>query len=181
MLKTRLIVFTLVLSAVAIFFTLKPIQMPQPKEASLLKQDDWQVFNSQSWRIARDTPQEQQFLDAPFMRQQLDKIYMDQPTLNIVKPDQLIKLTSLYAEVYDNRLFDFSGRVMINQQQQDSTQNHQLKTEFLRYDQQTDLLTTDQAVTLIADKQITTGVGMQMNVNRQELRVLSEVKTRYEP
>lgn len=181
MVKKRLIVFSLLLSVTALYFTLTPTHKSDQPEPNILAQDEWQVFNSKSWRIDYLQTDEQQVLDAQFMRQQEKIVYIDQPLLKIIKPDQLLILSSQNAQITDQNLFDFNQQVVITQHQLDSTQNSQLETEFLQYNQLTDRLTTDLAVTLTAHKQITTGVGLSMQLKEQKLNLLSEVKTYYEP
>lgn len=164
---------------VIIFYDFSGAQKTAPH--SQLQQDDWQITQSQSWQLNRTQPDEQQFLHAAFMRKQQNQIIIQTPQLILQKPGQLIRLDSEHADITDQTLFKFDGNVIINRLSDDSTQNLQLLTESIIYNQDSQTLASSVSVKLLAPNQITTGLGLQMNLNTHQTKLLSEVKTHYVP
>lgn len=181
MLKKRAFVYTLVLGFLALVFTLYDFSTGKPEVVSKLDQDDWQIFQSESWHIDRNQPQEQHYLKTEFMRQQNDKVYATNPKFILIKPDEAVQLTSQQAEVTQQTQFEFIGDVQVIRLYQNPEENTELYTEWLHYNQDDERIHTPLAVTLINQQQTTTGIGLEMNINQQHTKILSEVKTYYVP
>lgn len=181
MFKKRLIVFTLFLSAVAIYLTLTPTAPLPTKEDSQLNQDDWQVFNSESWHINKQNTQQQTFLKTPFMHQRQQRVFINQPNMILAQPSQTLHLSALKAEISTQDIYQFRGDVIVNRYHQDRAHKLQLKTERLDYNQTLNQLSSDQAIRLISEHQTTSGIGLKINIEQHHLSILSKVKTYYEP
>lgn len=182
MLKKRSFIFSLLLGLLALIILVKNQDRHNTKSLmSAIEQDDWQISQSQSWLIERNQPNQQQFLQAQFMRKQNEQVFIEQPHLILLDPNQLIRLDSHHLVVFDQSLFEFKGNVILNRYNEDSSQNQRLLTEHLIYNQNDDQLSSPILVKLENQNQITTGVGLIADLKNNHTQLLSEVKTRYVP
>lgn len=182
MLKKHPFLISLVFGLFALFIIVKNLEHHEgDKTKTKIEQDDWQISQSQSWLINRNQPQQQQFLQAEFMRKQGEQVFIEAPQVIIQDSDQLVRIDSEHLRIHDQNLFQFDGNVIVNRLNQDTTQHHRLLSEQLVYNQSNDQLTSPILVKIESYNQITTGVGLIANLKTNQTRLLSEVKTHYAP
>ncbi|MBE0493583.1 MAG: LPS export ABC transporter periplasmic protein LptC [Thiomicrospira sp.] len=182
MLKKRPFLISLLLGLLALFILINNLEYNQTdKIKTKIEQDDWQISQSQSWLINRNQPNQQQFLQAEFMRKQGEQVFIEQPLLILQDTDQLVRLDSEHLQIRHQNLFDFTGNVIVNRLNQAPNQNSRLLTEHLIYNQLDEQLSSPILVKIESQNQITTGVGLIADLKTNQTQLLSEVKTRYVP
>lgn len=180
--KKSLIIFGFLLALGAIFFNQQSNKDQITSEDTLQQQDSWQAFNSKTWRINQDQPAKtQRILTASFMQESGDFVYLTQPFIEMLDPDKLITLSSKTGKVFQHDLFDFYQQVELNQYIPEQTASRLLETEHLKFNQSANLASSDLAVKISSEQQITTAVGMQYDLESRLLDLFSEVETFYEP
>lgn len=182
MFKKRSFIFGLLLGLLALLILVNNQDRQAGKSnLSKIEQDDWQITQSQSWQIDRSQPNQQQFLQAQFMRKQNEQVFLEEPRFILQDADQLIRLDSKHLVVFEQNLYEFKGHVILNRYNQDPNQSQRLLTETLIYNQNDDQLTSPILVKIESQNQITTGVGLVADLKNNHTQLLSEVKTRYVP
>lgn len=182
MFKKRSFIFSLLLGLMALVILVNNQERNDNKsQVSAIEQDDWQISQSQSWQINRNQPNQQQFLQAEFMRKQSEKVFIEQPQLVLQEAEQLVRLDSAHLEIHNQTRFEFKGNVIVNRHNEDASQNQRLLTELLIYNQTNDQLSSPLLVKIESQNQMTTGVGLVADLKTNHTQLLSEVKTRYVP
>ena len=70
MLSKRLIFFALALALTGLLFQFTPDSSPNEDSTTQLEQADWLIYQSETWRVDRNNPEQQHYLKADISRQQ---------------------------------------------------------------------------------------------------------------
>jgi|GEM_PF-3761495 len=181
MLSKRLTVFMLMGALVGLgwqFYNQQATPNP-PAADTRLAQSDWIMYHSESWRIQRATPNQQDYLQAALARQQDDVLYLDTPLFIRVEPEQQLQIRAAHAEIHQQNTFYFNGDGHILRQQAD--QQHHLYAEKFVYQHDLQRLSSDQPVILRGERYQSQGTGLIVQLDQHQLQLLSEVKTYYAP
>lgn len=172
---------TLLLGAIALGFSQFFNHPDETKQFSQLEQNDWIIENVTSWQLTEDNTLH--FMQADSLRQHAEIVYAQQPRIILIKPDQQVFVRSHQAHITNNTLFEFEQDVHIKQilTQNQTQETHHLHTEQLRYDQTTEQVSGQLAVTLHSPQSQTQGIGFDLDLKQQHTQIHSQVKTYYEP
>jgi LPS export ABC transporter protein LptC len=181
MLSKRLTVFMLLAALVGLGWQFQAQQSNQttPVTQTDLAQSDWIMYHSESWRIERATPNQQDYLQAAIARQQADILYLQTPLFIRFEPDQQLQVRAAQAEIHQHNTFYFNGDGHILRQQADQQQH--LYAERFVYQHDLQRLSSDDPVILRGTHYQSQGTGLIVQLDRRQLQLLSEVKTHYAP
>ncbi len=181
MLSKRLTVFMLLgaLAGLGWQFHNQQATTDSPAASSHLAQSDWIMYHSESWRIQRTAPNQQDYLQAALARQQGDILYLDAPLFIRFEVEQQFQVRAAHAEIHQQNTFYFNGDGHILRQQADQQQH--LYAERFVYQHDLQQLSSDQPVTLRGEGYQSQGTGLIVQLDQRQLQLLSEVKTHYAP
>lgn len=171
-----LIIALLGLSALA--FTLYNNPEQDLYSPSQLSQNDWKIEQVQSWQLNANGVQH--YLEAKNLRQQDDTVFVTLPYLVRDTLDQRMIIKSAQAQIEQQTLFEFKGKVQVEHflTNQNTPRNvNLLNTEQLKYNKNTETLSSPVAVTLKSKNTHTQGIGLTLDLETQHTRLHSQVKT----
>lgn len=191
MLNTRLILLILILSALALWLSYKQNPHTDTLGPSSLESTDysWQLFNSTTWRFDKALNQPGPIIksDTLFYDETAQTSDFTQPFITIIKPEQTLTIKGQYGRSADNSYFELNRNVVLSQFDQpiqrldQAVENKTLTTEYITYNSITEIVKSDQFVTITQPNSITSGVGLDANLKTEQFQLFSDVKSEYHP
>ncbi|WP_024851298.1 LPS export ABC transporter periplasmic protein LptC [Hydrogenovibrio kuenenii] len=144
----------------------------------------WQIFNSTSWQINKNTPNaEQTYLVAKTInyQNQTKQSQFAMPFSIQEKPTSLLIIHSKKGTSQNDEVIHLQGKVRIDSISLPDHKNKTLKSEQITYNSQTELLVSPVFAELTTPDVIVTGVGFSANLKQDQYKFESNVKTLYQP
>jgi len=184
--RLKIVLFTLALSAVALWLT--NLQPQNTDNTNLHTKKalsySWQATNTTVWNIKPTEPNKQSIVQAQRIayKDNEQKSEYTKPHVEIIDSNGLSTLTSLSGESLEDTVLSFTDQVVIVQKPNDPSKNPiTLTTDTINYNLQTNELTTDANVIITQYNGQTTGTGLKANLKTSNLELLSNVKGTYYP
>ncbi len=191
MLNIRFTLFTLILSVFALWFVFQQTAKKAPPASSTLEESgySWQLFNSTTWQFDKVSNQ-------PGSTIQADTLFYDdaakssdftEPRVTMIQAEQTLFIRSENGHSINDNELELSGKVVLTQfdqpiqQLSQADQNKTLKTEYITYNSETQVLTSDQRVEITQPNATTTGTGLKADIQNRHYQLLSDVQTDYQP
>lgn len=189
MLNARFIIFTLLLSALALWIGFKQSPSSIQITDSSLKSTDysWQLFNSTTWQFEKKSEPRHVITqaDSVFYQESQKSSDLTHPVITLIEPEQTITIESRSGKTSEESLIELEGDVQLRQYALPiakigtTGQNSLLRTEQITYNANTQQAYTDLPVTLTHQENVTSGTGLRADIANRHFQLLSNVKGQY--
>ncbi|MEA3405176.1 MAG: LPS export ABC transporter periplasmic protein LptC [Pseudomonadota bacterium] len=184
MLNSRFIIFTLVLSAFALWFVFQQTsQKIDPSSSSLESSGySWQLFNSTTWQVDKTQNRSDSIIKAEtlFYDEAAKQSDFTQPRITLTQADETLFIQSETGHSVNDSQIELNGKVVVMQIDK-TRQNKTLKTEHITYNPNTQIISSDQHVEISQPNSLMTGTGLKADIKNNHYQLLSNVKGEYRP
>jgi len=191
MLKSRFILFSIALSAFALWFVLQQTSQKDVASTSTLQSTNysWQIFNSTSWQFDKQLNEAGPIIQTKtlFYDESAKKSDFTEPRIISAKSDQTLFIKSQTGQSMNDSDIKLNGDVVMIQfekpisQLEQTQQNKTLKTEYITYNSTTEKISSDQRVEITQASSLMTGTGLEVDVKNNRYQLLSDVEGEYRP
>jgi len=185
MLNSRFILFTLVLSAFALWFVFQQTSQKSTSSTSSSLQTSgysWQLFNSITWQVDKTQNQADSIIQADtlFYNETEGRTDFTQPKITLIQPGENLYIQSETGHSVNDDHIEFNGNVVMLQIDK-TQQNKTLTTQHITYNPNTQLISSDQLVKISQPNLQMTGTGLRADLKNNQYQLLSDVKGEYRP
>jgi len=185
--RARIIVYAFILSILALWINNQQSgsKPSQTEHAKIQQSYSWQSSQSTAWQIDRQKPNEQTTIQTATWHYQEATQQSDftQPVITLVKPEGTTTISSQNGQSLNDNIISLSGQVVIsqmpNQDKPGQTQLSTLSTDKITYNISQGDLHSDDKITISQPTGITTGTGLNANLQSGYYHILSDVKGTY--
>jgi len=184
MLSSRFILFTVVLSALALWLVSQQTSEKFDPPSSSLQTSgySWQLFESTTWRVDKTQNQSDAMIEAEtlFYDETAKRSDFTQPKITLKQADKTIYIQSKTGHSVHNGNIELNSQVVILQSD-NTLQNKTLKTEHITYNPITQIIRSDQRVEISQPNSLMVGTGLKADFKNNHYQLLSDVKGEYHP